>query len=72
MIYDLLDNSTTARATREDIKRGVYVDGVTEESIHNPEDAYKVNTGIGGALSLEDERRYLVQELMCIHISTPL
>ncbi|KAI7832420.1 P-loop containing nucleoside triphosphate hydrolase protein, partial [Gamsiella multidivaricata] len=41
-IYDLLDNSTTARATREDIKRGVYVDGVTEESIHNPEDAYKV------------------------------
>jgi len=43
MIYDLLDNSTTARATREDIKRGVYVDGVTEESIHNPEDAYKVN-----------------------------
>ncbi|KAF9335983.1 Kinesin-like protein kif15, partial [Linnemannia elongata] len=42
MIYDLLDNSTTARATREDIKRGVYVDGVTEESIHNPEDAYKL------------------------------
>jgi hypothetical protein len=23
-------------------KRGVYVDGVTEESIHNPEDAYKL------------------------------
>ncbi|KAF9935787.1 Kinesin-like protein kif15, partial [Mortierella alpina] len=42
MIYDLLDNSTTARATREDIKRGVYVDGVTEESIHNPDDAYKL------------------------------
>ncbi|KAG0210540.1 Kinesin-like protein kif15, partial [Mortierella sp. NVP41] len=42
MIYDLLDNSTTARATREDIKRGVYVDGVTEESIHSPEDAYKL------------------------------
>ncbi|KAG0328181.1 Kinesin-like protein kif15 [Dissophora globulifera] len=42
MIYDLLDNSTTARATREDIKRGVYVDGVTEESIHNPEDAYRL------------------------------
>ncbi|KAF9434297.1 Kinesin-like protein kif15, partial [Entomortierella beljakovae] len=42
MIYDLLDNCTTARATREDIKRGVYVDGVTEESIHNPEDAYKL------------------------------
>ncbi|KAI1318998.1 Kinesin-like protein kif15 [Mortierella claussenii] len=41
-IYDLLDNSTTARATREDIKRGVYVDGVTEESIHNPEDAYRL------------------------------
>lgn len=44
-IYDLLDNSTTARATREDIKRGVYVDGVTEESIHNPKDAYKVTHG---------------------------
>ncbi|KAF9583729.1 Kinesin-like protein kif15, partial [Lunasporangiospora selenospora] len=41
-IYDLLDNSTVARATREDIKRGVYVDGVVEESIHSPEDAYKL------------------------------
>ncbi|KAG0047303.1 Kinesin-like protein kif15 [Gryganskiella cystojenkinii] len=41
-IFDLLDNSATARATREDIKRGVYVDGVTEESIHNPTDAYKM------------------------------
>ncbi|KAF9929932.1 Kinesin-like protein kif15 [Linnemannia zychae] len=41
-IYDLLDNSTTPRATREDIKRGVYVDGVIEESIHSPEDAYKL------------------------------
>ncbi|KAK3821880.1 MAG: hypothetical protein J3Q66DRAFT_334558 [Benniella sp.] len=42
MIYDLLDRSTSARATREDIKRGVYVDGATEETIHSPEDAYRL------------------------------
>ncbi|KAG0085326.1 Kinesin-like protein kif15, partial [Podila epicladia] len=40
-IFDLLDSSATSRSIREDIKRGVYVDGVVEESIHNPEDAYK-------------------------------
>jgi hypothetical protein len=44
MIYDLLDRSTSARATREDIKRGVYVDGATEETIHSPEDAYRVQS----------------------------
>ncbi|KAF9429497.1 Kinesin-like protein kif15 [Podila epigama] len=41
-IFDLLDSSASSRSIREDIKRGVYVDGVVEESIHNPEDAYKL------------------------------
>ncbi|KAF9180639.1 Kinesin-like protein kif15 [Haplosporangium sp. Z 767] len=70
MIYDLLDNSTTARATREDIKRGVYVDGVTEESIHNPDDAYKlfehgaVNRHISAtAMNRESSRSHTVLTL---------
>ncbi|KAI8358790.1 hypothetical protein B0O80DRAFT_441452 [Mortierella sp. GBAus27b] len=40
-IYDLLDRSAPALAIREDIKRGVYVDGAAEESIHSPKDAYR-------------------------------
>jgi hypothetical protein len=41
-VYDLLDPSTTSCAVREDLKRGVYVDGITEESIQSPEDAYRL------------------------------
>ncbi|KAF9164318.1 Kinesin-like protein kif15 [Actinomortierella ambigua] len=41
-IYDLLDNSNVPRSTREDIKRGVYVDGICEESIDSPDDAFRL------------------------------
>ena len=41
-VYDLLDSASPACSIREDIKRGVYVDGITEESINSPEDAYRI------------------------------
>ncbi|KAJ2156307.1 Kinesin-like protein kif15 [Coemansia sp. RSA 552] len=41
-IYDLLDPMTRVCAMREDIKRGVFIDGVTEETVQDPNDAYGV------------------------------
>jgi hypothetical protein len=41
-VYDLLDPLQTHRAVREDIKRGVYVDGVTQELIPDHHAALKL------------------------------
>ena len=43
-IFDLLDiNSTTSTCTlREDIKKGVYIEGAKEEVINSPSEAYEV------------------------------
>ncbi|KAJ2801338.1 hypothetical protein H4R21_002826, partial [Coemansia helicoidea] len=41
-IYDLLDPITRTCAMREDIKRGVFIDGVTEETVQDPTEAYDV------------------------------
>ncbi|KAJ1987073.1 Kinesin-like protein kif15 [Coemansia spiralis] len=41
-IYDLLDPLIRPCALREDIKRGVFIDNVTEETVQNPNDAYDV------------------------------
>ncbi|KAJ1736113.1 hypothetical protein LPJ61_000163 [Coemansia biformis] len=41
-IYDLLDPLTRTCAMREDIKRGVFIDGVTEETVQDPNEAYDV------------------------------
>lgn len=43
-IYDLLDPSAPACLIREDLKRGVYVDGITEEWVQSPEEAYRVGS----------------------------
>lgn len=41
-IYDLLDPAAPACALREDLKRGVYVDGLSEEQIESPDDAMRL------------------------------
>ncbi|KAJ2585023.1 hypothetical protein IWW49_004848, partial [Coemansia sp. RSA 1797] len=41
-IYDLLDPLTRTCAMREDIKRGVFIDNVTEETVQDPNEAYDV------------------------------
>ncbi len=41
-MYDLLDPAAPSCTIREDIKRGVFVDNITEEAISSPEDAYNV------------------------------
>ncbi|KAJ2636511.1 Kinesin-like protein kif15, partial [Coemansia sp. RSA 1286] len=41
-IYDLLDPMMRTCAVREDIKRGIFVDGVTEETVLDPTEAYAV------------------------------
>ncbi|KAJ2718248.1 Kinesin-like protein kif15 [Coemansia sp. Benny D115] len=41
-IYDLLDPLMRTCAVREDIKRGIFVDGVSEETVQDPTEAYDV------------------------------
>ncbi|KAJ1921102.1 hypothetical protein H4219_000961 [Mycoemilia scoparia] len=41
-IYDLLDSTTRVCPLREDIKKGVFVDGITEETVADPLEAYDV------------------------------
>ncbi|RKP33797.1 P-loop containing nucleoside triphosphate hydrolase protein, partial [Dimargaris cristalligena] len=41
-IHDLLDPACSMRSIREDINRGIFVDGITEETITNPTDAYRL------------------------------
>ena len=43
-VYDLLDQaSTTGLHLRENIKKGVFVDGLIEQVVNNPADAYSVS-----------------------------
>ncbi|KAJ1822297.1 Kinesin-like protein kif15 [Coemansia sp. RSA 2598] len=41
-IYDLLDPMMRTCVIREDIKKGIFVDGVTEETVLDPTEAYSV------------------------------
>jgi kinesin family protein 15 len=41
-VYDLLDTSSTGLHLRENIKRGVYVDGLSEETVSSAKEAYDV------------------------------
>ncbi|XP_062501165.1 kinesin-like protein KIF15 [Corticium candelabrum] len=41
-LYDLLDNVSSSRHVRESMKRGVFVDGLTEKVITNGQEAYEV------------------------------
>lgn len=41
-IYDLLDPLIRTCVVREDIKRGVFIDNVTEETVQDPNEAYDV------------------------------
>ena len=42
-VYDLLDTSSTGLHLRENIKRGVYVDGLSEETVSSAKEAYDVS-----------------------------
>ncbi|KAL5020979.1 hypothetical protein ScPMuIL_000134 [Solemya velum] len=45
-VYDLLDPSTSGLHLRENMKKGVYVDGIVEQSVTNASEAYQVlNSG---------------------------
>jgi hypothetical protein len=41
-LYDLLDPASPPCNIREDIKKGVYVDGITEEAVTDAHTAYQV------------------------------
>ncbi|KAJ2860638.1 hypothetical protein GGH94_005389 [Coemansia aciculifera] len=41
-IYDLLDPLIRTCALREDIKKGIFIDNVTEETVQDPNEAYSV------------------------------
>jgi len=45
-IYDLLDPTSPPCYIREDIKKGVYIEGPSEEVIATPEDAFAVRNFI--------------------------
>ena len=42
-VFDLLDPASAGLHLRENMKRGVYVDGLTEQSISSARDAYQVS-----------------------------
>ncbi|KAJ1924562.1 Kinesin-like protein kif15 [Tieghemiomyces parasiticus] len=70
-IHDLLDPATPMRALREDINRGIFVDGITEETILTPTDAYRVfergatNRHVGStAMNRESSRSHSVLTLI--------
>ncbi|KAJ8041871.1 Kinesin-like protein KIF15 [Holothuria leucospilota] len=41
-IFDLLDPASNGLNLRENIKKGVYVDGLIEQTVHSPHEAYNV------------------------------
>ena len=43
-IFDLLDPASTGLSLREDIKKGVFVDGLLERDVASARDAYRVCT----------------------------
>ncbi|XP_065827584.1 kinesin-like protein KIF15 [Oscarella lobularis] len=43
-VYDLLDNTSTVLNLRENMKRGVFVDNLTEKNVSNGKEAYEVLT----------------------------
>ena len=43
-VFDLLDTNTTNLQLREGIKRGVFVDGLTEHVVTTPVEAYEVRS----------------------------
>ena len=42
-IFDLLDPASTGLSLREDIKKGVFVDGLLERDVASARDAYRVH-----------------------------
>ena len=42
-VYDLLDTSSIGLHLRENIKRGVYVDGLSEQTVSSAKEAYDVS-----------------------------
>ena len=42
-VYDLLDAATRALQLRENIKRGVFVDGIIEQTVNSAAEAYEVS-----------------------------
>ncbi len=42
-VYDLLDAATRALQLRENIKRGVFCDGIIEQTVNSAAEAYEVN-----------------------------
>jgi kinesin family protein 15 len=42
-IFDLLDPTSTGLQLREDIKRGVFVDGLLEKPVSSARDVYNVS-----------------------------
>ena len=43
-IFDLLDPTSTGLQLREDIKKGVFVDGLLEKSVSSAKDVYNVSS----------------------------
>jgi len=41
-IFDLLDPASSGLALREDLKRGIFVDGLLERDVASAKDAYRV------------------------------
>ncbi len=58
-------------SVREDIKRGVYIDGITEEPVTSPEDAYRVRTNSCRIFITSDSAEWRVESPCCCHVNEP-
>ena len=45
-VYDLLDAATRPLQLRENIKRGVFVDGIIEQTVNSAAEAYEASVAI--------------------------
>ena len=48
-IYDLLDPASAGLHLRENIKKGVFVDGLIEQTVASATDAYQVGNNVWGS-----------------------
>ena len=63
-IFDLLDPASTGLSLREDIKKGVFVDGLLERDVASARDAYRVYNSNEPSFSLR--KIITVNETACI------
>lgn len=72
-IFDLLDPASTGLSLREDIKKGVFVDGLLERDVASARDAYRVFTVFYISISITTKWRTPTLKFLsfCVIVTIP-